>query len=386
MNSSRFYKKHSNMAKPQDILKQIEKTTDPRKRIDLYRLLATIYLEEKNTPKDFSLLIHTYLSLIELSENLKDFYNVKKNYRAILETIAEMPEKDRNTEEHKSLSAFAHQRIGSIALENTRTEEARKELTQALFLYQELVSEKGDEYRPQLIFTLNNLGITCRLNNQYSDAIRYLMAALEQQEILSKKDPKKYLPYCAASLNMIGNLYTEKKNIRDELDGSSPFTGFGQLSANQDEKEKRKKEDKKKASDYYQRALEIYRQLSSTDSSYLPSVASTLHNLGVLHDEYGEEKKALDYYTQALKMRRKLATQDPDFFRADLAITLLNIITLLWSRVENGKRENIAKALPLLEEAEICLSYYDETEGAIGAMKVELEYYQKRFSKAKEER
>ncbi|HHJ49346.1 MAG TPA: tetratricopeptide repeat protein, partial [Phaeodactylibacter sp.] len=253
------------MAKPQDILKRIEKTSNPRLRAEQYHLLATIYLEERKpekvieslkmsgelakqfsederneiaqvhagilismgilftqekdfktavkaytkatrilerlfeeeVQKDFSFLLHSYLSIIELSENLKDFHNVKKNYRAILKLTAKLPEKDRNSKKYKSLAALAHQRIGSIALENIQTEEARKELTQSLFLYQELVSEKGDEYRPQLIFTLNNLGISCRLDNQYSNAIRYLMAALEQQEILSKKDPQKYLPYCA---------------------------------------------------------------------------------------------------------------------------------------------------------------------------------------------
>ncbi len=442
------------MAKPQDILSQIEKTTNLRLRIELYHLLAASYLESQKTeeaiqslktskelakllPEDkrhevakiqagiftaigmlfseegnlkaaikihteatnileklfekdkqeyFPELAQTYLLLSALSEKTGDFYLAKKNYKAILKLIEKLPEKDRKKEYYKNLSAFAHQQIGDTALNNFQVEEARKELTRALFLYQELVSEKGDEYRPQLTLTLNNLGIACKLNNQYTDAIRYLLAALEQQEILSQQSPREYLPYCAASLNLLGNLYTQKKDIRDEMDGASPFTGFGLLSADQNKKKKRKEEDKKKALEYYQRALEIYRQLSATDQSYLPSVAATLHNLGVLHDEYGEEKEALDYYTQALKLRRKLAAQDPDFFRVDLAITLLNIITLLWSRVENGKSESITQALPLLEEAEVCLSYYEETEGAIGTMKVELEYYQKRFSKAKEER
>ncbi len=329
-------------------------------------------------------LINARLALAETLQAEKDFYRSRKNYKTILELLPKFST-DQDSEKIKSTQAYCYMQMGSIALEELNTEEARELLSKALFRFQELANEKSSEYRPQLAFSLNNLGIACKLNNQYSDAIRYLIATLEQYEILMQEDPEIFTHYYAATLQLLGNIYLEKKDIRDELDGSSPFTGFGALTGKREAEKERKEQDKNEAIHYYQKALEVYGELrEENEERYTPHIASVIHNLGVLYDEYQDKEKALEHYMQALQIRRKLADADSLAFQADAGVSLLNILTLLWSLAENGDRQSIEKALPLLDEAEKRLKIYPEDAGieAINSMKSDLAYYRKRFQQA----
>ena len=57
--------------------------------------------------------------------------------------------------------------------------------------------------------------------------------------------------------------------------------------------------DKQKALDYFNQALQIYKQLKNQKFEGV-----TLNNLGGLYDDLGDKAKALDYYDQALELQR----------------------------------------------------------------------------------
>jgi tetratricopeptide (TPR) repeat protein len=79
----------------------------------------------------------------------------------------------------------------------------------------------------------------------------------------------------------------------------------------------------------YQEALEIYRELAKQNPvTFLPSVATTLNNLAVLHSDINEIGSALSEHAEALEIRRELAKQNPTTFLPYLAATLNNLANL----------------------------------------------------------
>ena len=100
--------------------------------------------------------------------------------------------------------------------------------------------------------------------------------------------------------------------------------------------------DLKKAQDYYEEALQIRRELAQQNpEAYLPDVAASLNNLGVLLRDTDDLKQAQDYQEEALQIRRELAQQNPRAYLPDVA-TSLNNLTTLYLRLE--KKEDAEKA------------------------------------------
>ena len=99
--------------------------------------------------------------------------------------------------------------------------------------------------------------------------------------------------------------------------------------------------DLKKAQDCYKEALQIHRELAQQNpEAYLPKVATSLNNLGVLLHNTNDLKKAQDYQEEALQIRRKLAQQNPRAYLPDVAVTQQNL-TILYLGL--GKKEDAEK-------------------------------------------
>jgi tetratricopeptide (TPR) repeat protein len=76
----------------------------------------------------------------------------------------------------------------------------------------------------------------------------------------------------------------------------------------------------------YEEALRIYRGSGQKNPNmYLPKVALTLNNLGVLHSDENRHAQALQAYEEALKIRRELAVKNPGLYLSDVAMTLNNL-------------------------------------------------------------
>ncbi len=88
-----------------------------------------------------------------------------------------------------------------------------------------------------------------------------------------------------------------------------------------------------KAEEYYEEALQIYRDLAQENfRTYLPDVAMTLNNLATLHYAKNEFSEALAKYEEALQIRRDLAKENPQTFLPDVAMTLNNLAVLYTAR------------------------------------------------------
>lgn len=81
---------------------------------------------------------------------------------------------------------------------------------------------------------------------------------------------------------------------------------------------------------YYGEALKICRGLSRQNpKAYMPEVAACLNNLGILLQETNELPQARVYHEKALKIRRELSRQNPEAYMPDVATSLNNLGILL---------------------------------------------------------
>ena len=59
--------------------------------------------------------------------------------------------------------------------------------------------------------------------------------------------------------------------------------------------------DKRKALDFFEQALPLYRQVGDRGGE-----ATTLNNIGMVYDALGDKRKALDFFEQALPLSRQV--------------------------------------------------------------------------------
>ena len=69
----------------------------------------------------------------------------------------------------------------------------------------------------------------------------------------------------------------------------------------------------------HEEALKIYRELAQKDpETYLPYVAMTLNNLGILDSDQNRMAEARKEYEEALKIYEAFVEQDPEQFTTDV--------------------------------------------------------------------
>ena len=96
----------------------------------------------------------------------------------------------------------------------------------------------------------------------------------------------------------------------------------------------------------HEETLKVSRDLAQKDPDvYLPDVAMTLNNLGVLHRAENRMAEARKVYDEALDLYRDLAKKNPDVYLPDVAMTLNNLGVL--HRAEN----RMVEARKAFEEA-----------------------------------
>ena len=79
---------------------------------------------------------------------------------------------------------------------------------------------------------------------------------------------------------------------------------------------------------FYTEALENYRRLALADAMYLPDLAMTLNNLGLLQRDKNEFPAAEARYQEALAIQRRLAEANPQAYLPNLANMLNNLANL----------------------------------------------------------
>lgn len=90
----------------------------------------------------------------------------------------------------------------------------------------------------------------------------------------------------------------------------------------------------KKANNYYEEALSLYRSLSQKNPEvYLPDVAGTLNNMGILSSANNEIELAEKQFAEALLLYRGLSDRNSEVYLPDVSSTLHNLANL--SRINN---------------------------------------------------
>ena len=361
---------------------------DVKKAILLHQQALDIFkTSEEEDGKNYRMhLGNTYLSLGDAFYKKNDLYQAKKHYKKAIDVYVTL-ENDRILLD--SLSANVYYNLGNIANEEHDLPAAKEYLTKALFLYQNLVAQQPETFRSLLAATHNNLAVVSKTAEKYGETIMYYQSAIEQYEILITEKREIYLPYYAATLNNLGIVFTQKHEVRDAfgLVDSSGYTGFGTLSVNnfQDEKKDLEiKKDKENATKYYLKALDVYSELAEKEpENYTHYIATTLHNVGVLMDEMEDYEKAENYYKKALHLRKELAQQYPEAFNADVCVTMLNMVTMNQSLMEKESDLKYKKvSLQLLKEIEERLQSIPEKDRAvIQSMQSDMAYYTAYFDK-----
>ncbi|MBT2440092.1 tetratricopeptide repeat protein [Streptomyces sp. ISL-36] len=77
-------------------------------------------------------------------------------------------------------------------------------------------------------------------------------------------------------------------------------------------------------------ALQVWRDLTSTDPAREPELANSLTNLGVFLSEVGRQEEALTAAQEAVEIRRRLTAGNPAAHEPDLALSLTNLGASLW--------------------------------------------------------
>jgi hypothetical protein len=95
----------------------------------------------------------------------------------------------------------------------------------------------------------------------------------------------------------------------------------------------------KPAEEIYSEALDNYRKLAADNpSAYLPDLATTLNNLGILVAADSNRHQAAEtLFTESLEIRRKLAADNPSVYLPHVATTLNNLGNLV--KIDSKRRQ-----------------------------------------------
>jgi Tfp pilus assembly protein PilF len=198
-----------------------------------------------------------------------------------------------------------------LRIERDRAREA--ELHEAEELARVKVEEVSDfyahptsDYRSDAAMALNSLGLMYRRRNRMEDARRAFEKALDISGKLIRQNRDIYLPDEEETLNNLGNM------LSDQL--SEPLSDQNRRQVTQD------------AQGAYDKALQIDRELvKQKRGTYLPSLASTLNNLGALLHKLNRLDDACNEFTEALKWYRELERQNSTTYRPRVVETLNNL-------------------------------------------------------------
>lgn len=286
-----------------------------------------------------------------LLQSLNDFEKARRLYEEVLQALRELAKQ--NPEAYKPDVVATLNNLGVLLRDTKNLKQAKEYYEKALQISRELVKKNSEAYLPDLATSLNNLGVLLSDTNDLKQARDNYEETLQILRELAQQNPKVYLPSLATSLNNLGNLlrYTndfkqardyceEALQIRRELMEKNPEAYKPDVAASLNNLGKLliHTDDLEQAKEYYEEGLQIYRELMKKNpEAYLPDVAKTLNNLGVLLSDTNDLKQARDYCEEALQIRRKLAQQNPEAYKPDVAASL-NALGNLLSNINNLKQ------------------------------------------------
>ena len=243
---------------------------------------------------------------------------------------------------------------------------AEKHYLSALEIYERLAKEDPAKYSGYLARMYNNLGNLYSNLGQYDKAEKHYSGALEICERLAKGNPAKYSGELAATYNNMGNLYSnlgqydkaEKYysgalEIYERLAKENPakYSEGLAVACNNMGSLYRNLGQYDKAEEYYLRASEIRGRLAKENpAKYSEGLAMTYNNMGALYDQLNQHDRAEGYYLRALEIKERLAKENPAKYSGELAATYSNLCALYGNLEQYDKAEEYGlRALEIYE-------------------------------------
>lgn len=343
--------------------------------------------DEENIAHVYSSLAHSHM-LLEQNEDAK---------RCLIESITNYEKCYELNSDLKAFLALSRFNLATLYLQEANRPKAKKELKAAVELYEELLKEGKDQFRPYAANTYESLAVIFEDESDLYTAYVNHRKASELFKILIEDNEKMYQPYLASTYNNMAicqqqldqpekalALFNDCLTIYKQLSEEAPeeflpflasnYNSLGVLYTDLDTKEK--------GIEYYLKALAIYNDLSEKHPDvFMHYKATCLHNLGVIHDENKDYSSAFEYYEKALEIRKDLAGKEASAFTLDLCVTMLNMVTLYHSRMETEKNNDLKiPAMELLEDVERRLFYIEDYLPVIKSMKSDVEYFKEFFT------
>ena len=233
--------------------------------------------------------IRVLKELIEAAQVQFSFGEARDFYERLIELAP--------TSEHHFNYAYLLQGLNDF-------DKARSHYEEVLHTFRELSKQSPEIYKPNVVITLNNLGILLEEINELKQAQACYEEAIQVSRELAKQIPEVYNSDVAMGLNNLGRLFGITKEFQ-------------------------------RAQACYEEALQVWRELAKhTPVVYNPDVAGSLNNLGSLLCDINAFQQAQTYYEEALQIQRELVKQNPEAYKPDMAMILNNLGILLSSNNE----------------------------------------------------
>ena len=335
------FKQDENAAleKGRDVLKKAEgeyyKDCDARGKATLKVLIARAHIalgDGAAAQKEIDVAIEIFKELRETDKSVTE--ELAQTY-----VLSAQNHKDSNEEAEEAKALFNAGLLYMDELDDYIN--AEKHYLSALEICERLAKEDSAKYSGDLAATYNNLGNLYSNLGQYDKAEKYYLRALEICERLAKEIPAKYSKDLAMTYNNLGALYEDLNQydkaeeyclhaleIKERLAKGNPAKYSGELAATYNNLgalyEDLNQYDK--AEKYYSGALEIYERLATENpAKYSGELAMTYNNMGNLYSNLGQYDKVEKYYMCALEIREHLAKENPAKYSGDLAMTYNNM-------------------------------------------------------------
>ena len=262
------------------------------KEEELYSYKIFQLIEKGKYQKKEILLLPLYISLGELSYNLKDFSDSENILKTALEICC------RQSKDNPDLEPgllFIYKSLGQLYQKMHRLGESEAMYKSELEVYERLSKNNPKVYDGNLADLYDDLGVLYYDLHRFSDSEAMIKSALEIRKRLAVDNPKVYEPELATSYNNLGVLYNNLQRFSD-------------------------------SEAMYKSALEIRKRLATDNpKAYEPELASSYNNLGILYCDIKRFSDSEAMHKSALEIQKRLAIDYPKAYEEDLASSYNNL-------------------------------------------------------------
>lgn len=313
-------------------------------------------------------------NLGNLQRAQKEFDKAEKNYNEARKFYTKLAQREPENPTHLSYVAAIQVNLGTLYLGQEKYEQAEKNYIQARKIYLELDKDKLQTYLPYTTGILNSLaiiearrGLAALDIKKIKRAERIFNEALKTRKKLAEETPDTYLPQVVETLQCIGILkygkgilqrdqeefvkaeknYCEALKIKKRLAQDNPYSNLPGVAAALDQLGQIYRAQKKfdDAAKSLLEALRFRRELANHNPKmYLSEVVETLNSLGDLYRDQQEPDKAEKSYTDSLQIGQELAASNPARFSDGYIGTLVNLAILYSYDYQKNKEKSLTFA------------------------------------------